>query len=104
MATHVPEWRLHADFDSLKAKEDATELLEQKQELEKEKKAIVQSATEKETLLQSKIKSIGNLVHDSVPVSDNEVQRTFRIHFLPLAKLREPRTITQFSGLGRLRV
>lgn len=31
------------------------------------------SATEKDTLLQQKIKTVGNYVHDSVPVSNNEV-------------------------------
>ncbi|PHH71393.1 hypothetical protein CDD83_5206 [Cordyceps sp. RAO-2017] len=55
-----------------KAKEDASELLAQKVELEKEKRSLVESAAEKDALLKSKIKTIGNIVHDSVPVSDNE--------------------------------
>ena len=41
--------------------------------LEKEKKVLEDSATEKDAILQKKIKTIGNYVHDSVPVSDNEV-------------------------------
>ncbi|EXV05112.1 Serine--tRNA ligase, cytoplasmic [Metarhizium anisopliae] len=64
-----------------KAKEDADELLKQKVELEKEKKALVESAAEKDALLKAKIKTVGNYVHDSVPVSNNEdnnvVERTW---------------------------
>jgi seryl-tRNA synthetase len=56
-----------------KAKENADELLQQKIQLEKEKKAMAESALEKEALLKSKLKTVGNIVHDSVPVSDNEV-------------------------------
>lgn len=32
------------------------------------------SAAEKDVILQKKIKTMGNYVHDSVPVSDNEVR------------------------------
>lgn len=56
-----------------KAKEDANDLLQQKIELEKEKKLTVESATQKEKILRTKIKSVGNIVDDSVPVSNNEV-------------------------------
>lgn len=55
------------------AKEDATELLEKKGVLEKEKKVLEDSAAEKDVLLQTKVKTIGNYVHESVPVSNNEV-------------------------------
>jgi len=55
------------------AKEDANDLLRQKADLEKDKKALLESASEKDALLHSKIKTIGNFVHESVPVSDNEV-------------------------------
>ncbi|RDW70226.1 seryl-tRNA synthetase [Coleophoma crateriformis] len=55
-----------------KAKENADDLLKQKGDLEKEKKSMLDSALEKEKLLKAKIGSIGNLVHESVPVSDNE--------------------------------
>ncbi|KYK58531.1 putative serine-tRNA ligase, cytosolic [Drechmeria coniospora] len=54
------------------AKENADELLQQKMELEKEKKSLVESAAQKEATLKSKIRTIGNYVHDSVPVSNNE--------------------------------
>jgi hypothetical protein len=56
------------------AKENADDLLQEKIALEKEKKAILESAAEKEAALKAKIKTIGNIVHDSVPVSDNEVE------------------------------
>jgi seryl-tRNA synthetase len=55
------------------AKEDAGELLEKKVKLEKEKKVLEESAAEKEAILLKKVKTIGNYVHDSVPVSNNEV-------------------------------
>ncbi|MCJ1298156.1 Cytosolic seryl-tRNA synthetase [Hypocenomyce scalaris] len=55
-----------------KAKGDASELLQRKAELEKKKKLLEESAAEKEAALQKKIKTIGNYVHDSVPISNNE--------------------------------
>jgi len=57
----------------LKAKEDATELLQRKVDLEKEKKVLEESALEKEVALQKQLKTVGNYVHDSVPTSNNEV-------------------------------
>lgn len=63
------------------AKEDVTDLLEQKADLQKEQKGLMDRAAEKEAALKAKVKTIGNIVHDSVPVSDNEdnnaVQRTW---------------------------
>ncbi|RDA84671.1 hypothetical protein CP532_3509 [Ophiocordyceps camponoti-leonardi (nom. inval.)] len=59
-----------------KAKESIDELLAQKQDLEKQKKSMVDSAAKKEALLKSKLKTIGNIVHHSVPVSDNEVNNS----------------------------
>ncbi|KAL1979398.1 hypothetical protein VTN96DRAFT_6070 [Rasamsonia emersonii] len=55
-----------------KNKEDATDLLEQKAQLEKRKKQADDHAIEKEAERDKKIKSIGNYVHESVPVSNNE--------------------------------
>ena len=55
------------------AKENADDLLQQKIELEKERKSLMESVTEKDAVLKNKVKTVGNLVHDSVPVSDNEV-------------------------------
>ncbi|KAI9683137.1 MAG: Cytosolic seryl-tRNA synthetase [Trizodia sp. TS-e1964] len=59
-----------------KAKEDASELLQKKADLEKEKKSEEESAAEKELVLQAKIKRIGNYVHASVPTSNTEVIMT----------------------------
>jgi seryl-tRNA synthetase len=50
--------------------------LKQKIDLEKEKKELVESAAAKDVTLKKKIGTIGNIVHDSVPVNDNEVCRT----------------------------
>ncbi|KAI9746436.1 MAG: Cytosolic seryl-tRNA synthetase [Claussenomyces sp. TS43310] len=55
-----------------KAKENADELMAKKTELEKQKKALVDSAAEKEYTLRKKISTIGNIVHESVPTNDNE--------------------------------
>lgn len=56
-----------------KAKQNADDLMKQKIDFEKEKKALVDSAAEKELTLKRKIGTIGNLVHDSVPVKNDEV-------------------------------
>ncbi|KAM7221752.1 serine--tRNA ligase, cytoplasmic [Rhypophila decipiens] len=65
----------------MKAKEDAADLLQEKARFENEKKDLLDAAAEKEKVLKAKVKTIGNLVHDSVPVSDNEdnnvVERTW---------------------------
>ncbi|TVY85183.1 Cytoplasmic Serine--tRNA ligase [Lachnellula suecica] len=55
-----------------KAKEDAADLMKQKAELEEEKKAGIKSAAEKDVALKKKIGTIGNIVHDSVPIADTE--------------------------------
>ncbi|OTB05786.1 hypothetical protein M426DRAFT_319468 [Hypoxylon sp. CI-4A] len=64
-----------------KAKENADDLLQQKADLDKEKKALLDLAAQKDIALKAKVRTIGNIVHDSVPVSDNEdnnaVQRTW---------------------------
>ena len=54
-------------------REDASELLKQKITLEEEKKALENSATQKQIALERVLKTIGNYVHDSVPVSNTEV-------------------------------
>lgn len=66
-----------------KAKEDVGDLLKQKADLEKEKKDLLDSAAEKEKLLKVKVKTIGNLVHDSVPVSNNEDNNTVERTWAP---------------------
>ncbi|KAI4208081.1 MAG: hypothetical protein LQ346_000245 [Caloplaca aetnensis] len=53
-------------------KEDAADLLKTKRDLEDEKKAIEEAILKKELALQRKIKTIGNYVHESVPISNSE--------------------------------
>lgn len=54
-------------------KEDANDLIEQKTNLEKSKKDAEELAAQKETQRDRKVRTIGNYVHESVPVSNNEV-------------------------------
>ena len=56
-----------------KAKEDAEDLLKQKEALQKEKAAQEALAAEKLQVLQLKAKTVGNYVHESVPISNDEV-------------------------------
>ena len=56
-----------------KAKESADAELEQKGNLEREKIAKEKEAEEKLKHLRARVKTIGNYVHDSVPVSNDEV-------------------------------
>ncbi|KAJ1899138.1 Cytosolic seryl-tRNA synthetase [Kickxella alabastrina] len=67
----------------MKAKEDASDLLSKKKELEATKKDLIEEEQAKDKALREKVGSVGNIVHDSVPVSanedDNEVIRT---HFV----------------------
>ncbi|KAI5307532.1 Cytosolic seryl-tRNA synthetase [Ascosphaera atra] len=56
-----------------KNKEDASDLLAQKAKLEAEKQATVEAAEAKEKLRDTTMKRIANYVHESVPVSDDEV-------------------------------
>ena len=56
-----------------KAKEDASELLKKKTELDKEKRDLEDAAAAKDAELQKKIGTIGNYVDKSVPVSNDEV-------------------------------
>ena len=55
------------------AKQEADALLKQKTDLEKAHKTFVESAAEKQVALSAKLNTIGNIVHDSVKVSNNEV-------------------------------
>ncbi|KAI8318317.1 seryl-tRNA synthetase [Martensiomyces pterosporus] len=67
----------------MKAKEDASELLAKKKELDSKKKELMEVEQAKDKALRAKVNGVGNIVHDSVPVSstedDNEVIRT---HFV----------------------
>lgn len=55
-----------------KAKENADELLQQKLTIEKEKKDLLDAALVKEKAMNKALGSIGNYIHDSVPVDQNE--------------------------------
>ncbi|KAK8153977.1 seryl-tRNA synthetase [Phyllosticta citrichinensis] len=55
-----------------KAKESADDLLKLKEELTNKKKAQEDLAAEKEKALFAKVKTVGNYVHPSVPVSNDE--------------------------------
>ena len=56
-----------------KNRENTDELMEKKALFEKEKKDLEQIAADKEVELKRKVINIGNLVHHSVPVSNDEV-------------------------------
>lgn len=56
-----------------KAKEDAEDLLKQKEALQKEKAAQEALAADKLQALHLKAKTVGNYVHESVPISNDEV-------------------------------
>ncbi|CAD6501744.1 BgTH12-01993 [Blumeria graminis f. sp. triticale] len=55
-----------------KARENADELMKQKLKLETDKKEALENAAGKELILKKKISTIGNLVHNSVPVNNDE--------------------------------
>ncbi len=56
-----------------KDKQDATDLLEKKAGLEGDKKRVAATEGEMDAALRAKVGSLGNIVHDSVPVSVDEV-------------------------------
>ncbi|KAI7861913.1 seryl-tRNA synthetase [Spinellus fusiger] len=64
-----------------KAKEDASALVQEKEQLQKEKEALMAQAKESEISWKNKLSSLGNLVHASVPTSmnedNNEIIRTY---------------------------
>ncbi|KAJ2132805.1 Cytosolic seryl-tRNA synthetase [Coemansia sp. RSA 921] len=66
-----------------KAKEDASELKAQKKVLDDKKKQLGEDEKEAEAAMLAKVGTVGNIVHDSVPVSatedDNQIVRT---HFV----------------------
>jgi seryl-tRNA synthetase len=55
------------------AKGDATELIAKKTVLEKQKKEIEEDEKVKREALEKKVNTVGNVVHPTVPVSNNEV-------------------------------
>ena len=81
-----------ADQRDDQAKESADDLLKRKAELEKEMKSFEDIVPPKEHALHKKLKTIGNYVHDSVPVSDDEVCPRKKI--VPILKLKSARRST----------
>ncbi len=77
-------------LSSFQAKENADELVQEKTALEKAKKEILESAAEKEKVMITKLKTVGNYIHDSVPVSntedDNPTVRTWVPEGVTIAK------------------
>lgn len=55
-----------------KAKEDASALLQEKAEVDKEKAGLLKAAEETELVMNKKLGTVGNIIHTSVPVHNNE--------------------------------
>ncbi|KAH0556957.1 hypothetical protein GP486_005253 [Trichoglossum hirsutum] len=86
-----------------KAKQDAHDLLQKKADLESERKALEDLVAEKESALQKKIKTIGNYVHDSVPVSNDEDDNTVIREWTPEGTKTERRDcLSHHEVLARL--
>jgi len=88
-----------------KNKEDATSLLEEKVELERRRKEADEFAVEKEAQRDKTIRTIGNYVHDSVPVSNNEddnaIIKTWAPNNVPVEKgtwLSHHEVLTRLDG------
>lgn len=88
-----------------KSGENADELLAKKTELEKSKTKLEDDVKVIEEQLQEKIISVGNIVHDSVVVSDNEEKNDF-VRFWPEKKTEgepvEDNTLHHFEVLEAL--
>lgn len=72
-----------------KAKQDASELQEKSKAMKKEIQDSETQAVEAENERDAHLKLIGNLVHDTVPVSDQEV-----FSFVLLVRIERFRKIT----------
>ncbi|KAJ5693335.1 Serine--tRNA ligase cytoplasmic [Penicillium macrosclerotiorum] len=77
-----------------KNKEDASDLISQKADMDKRKKDAEDAAALKELERDRKIRMIGNYVHESVPVSDNEdnnqIIRTWNVEDAEAKRPSEP--------------
>ncbi|KAL4753850.1 hypothetical protein BDW72DRAFT_168135 [Aspergillus terricola var. indicus] len=86
-----------------KNKEDATSLLEEKAELESQRKEAEGIALQKEDLRDKKIRTIGNYVHDSVPISSNEDDNSVIRTWFPEGFVAEkPNCLSHHEVLTRL--
>lgn len=78
--------------------------MEQKASFEKEKKALIELAAEKEVLLKKKLGTIGNIVHDSVPENNNEVNCSCRNGYIRVILTLRTRISTPYNEHGLLKV
>ena len=62
---------------------------------------LEESAKEKDAMLQRKLKTVGNYVHDSVPISDNEVRRPSSYLRISLQILQGQQCFDSNMGTGR---
>ncbi|KAJ5263737.1 Serine--tRNA ligase cytoplasmic [Penicillium angulare] len=86
-----------------KNKEDASDLISQKGDLEKKKKEAEDLALGKEVERDRKIRTIGNFVHESVPVSNNEDDNTIIKTWTPEeAAMQRPNCLSHHEVLTRL--
>ncbi|CAI7642164.1 unnamed protein product [Penicillium glandicola] len=86
-----------------KNKEDATELLAQKADLETKKKELEEAAVAKEVQRDRKIRTIGNYVHESVPVSNDEADNKLIKTWTPEnAEMQKPGCLSHHEVLTRL--
>ncbi|KAK9376632.1 uncharacterized protein V1513DRAFT_474351 [Lipomyces chichibuensis] len=66
-----------------KAKEDASELLKQKEELVAKKAELITKESEADSQLRFKVNQVGNIVHESVPVSLDETDNQLIRNWVP---------------------
>ncbi|OQD70526.1 hypothetical protein PENDEC_c023G01573 [Penicillium decumbens] len=86
-----------------KAREDASDLVNQKADIEKRKKEAEDIAVQKELERDRKIRPIGNYVHDSVPVSNNEDDNQIIRTWAPEnAAMERPGCLSHHEVLTRL--
>lgn len=78
----------------MQAKGDPSELIAKKSELNQQKTDLQGEVDSRRVSLEKKANSVGNIVHPSVPISQNEVQFQF--------DWTDIRTITNFSRDGIL--
>lgn len=88
-----------------KAKEDASDLLKQKDDVVAKKAELTKQEQDQDSALRAKVNTVGNLVHESVVVSDNEdnnaIVRTFETEgFDPAVKgkLSHHEVLTRLDG------
>ncbi|CEQ39544.1 SPOSA6832_01093 [Sporobolomyces salmonicolor] len=83
----------------MKAKENADDLKAQKAELDKEIAALGTKANEQESAMRKKANSIGNIVHESVPISDTEDDNAVVRTFFPMDANGESAAPVKGAGL-----